>query len=239
MAVKIGLLTATWRRPQLTKLVLDYYAGLDFSVRLAAVSDTSERYAGWITVYSENNPVSNKWQAGLENVRQFDFDALMIVGSDDVITPAYLDACRYLIERGADYIYLPGAYFYDGQRMFWGQAERLGMGRCLSRKLLRRLGWRLWDDGLDSGLDGSMTRRIDRMKGVGTIQIEDPIKHGYVGMDIKTGENIWSFDQVRSAVIARDVDANQVLDTHFPQIKDKLHATLKQYAGADRPAVNA
>lgn len=241
MGVKIGLLTATWRRPTLTKIVLDHYASMDYSVRLAMVSDMSERYAKWIVAYSENKPVSNKWQLGLRQVRQFEFDALMIVGSDDVVTPEYLEACRYMIAHGADYIYLPGAYFYDAYagRMFWGQAERLGMGRVISRGLLNRLQWRLWDDGLNSGLDGSMTRRIERLRGVGVVQVRDPLRYGYVGMDIKTGQNIWSFEQVRSAVIARDVDADKVLETHFPKLKVKLNGPFGRHAGANQRAVNA
>ena len=130
----------------------------------------------WFYTYAPNDPLSEKWQKGLVTIKQVNPDAVMIVGSDDLVTPKYIEACKYLISKGADLVYLPGCYFYctKTKRMFWGWAERLGLGRCVSRSLLNRLDWKLWPDGLNSGLDGAMWDRINELKDVRIAKIDPP-----------------------------------------------------------------
>lgn len=244
MDVKVALLTCTWRRPALTNIVMDYYSRLSFSHRRAVTSRLGESYKGWTLSYHENQPLSDKWQHGLKSLKQDDFDALMIVGSDDLITPAYLDACKYLIGAGADYVYLPGCYFYDTStdRMIWAQAPRLGMGRCISRSLIERLDWQLWEPGLERGLDGSMATRIEATGTHKVIKIQDPLRYGYVGLDVKTSENIWSFDDVFGSLISYEVPAVDVFNEYFPSVKDEIislgNGALRQDAQTDRRAAN-
>ena len=230
MSAKLGLLTAIWGRPRLTELVLEYYyRRVEYGCVVNSPEDESSiglPYRGfWDSVSFSNSPLSDKWIRGVNWISlNQPVDAVIIVGSDDLITPKYIEACRYLIENGADYIYLPGSYFYDTQtgRMIWGYAERLGMGRCISRRLLDRLDWKPWPEGLEYGLDGAMWERVKELDDVNIVCLKDALKHGYVGMDIKTGENMWSFDHIREMVISADVEAESILRKYFPSVADEL-----------------
>ena len=175
-------------------------------------------------VDAPNEPLSDKWLSLMPYVFDSDMDAVIIVGSDDLVTADYIEACAYMVERGADFIYMDGAYFYDAVsgRMIWGNAERLGLGRCLSRRLLERLEWTPWPEGLGYGLDGSMSERVKALRDVGVVHLKECRKHGLVGMDIKTDLNMWSFDHIRNQVISYDADAPAVLNAYFPSVADTL-----------------
>ena len=226
--MKIGLLTAIWGRPRLTELVLRYYEQFDICRQLVgSVEDHLENHdfsiAKWENVFYPNSPLSDKWQCGLNAVNR-DVDAVIIVGSDDLITPGYIEACKYLLKRGAEYIYMDGAYFYNAEtgKMIWGNAERLGLGRCISRSLLDRMNWKLWPDGLENGLDGAMWERVQQTTEPKIVQLKDCKKEGLVGMDIKTGSNLWSFDHIKENLIHHEVDAGKVLRKYFPGVADEL-----------------
>lgn len=232
--MKIGILTAIWGRPRLTELVLGYYESMPINMRVLVDSpDNCALIASslpkWNMTSAPNEPLSDKWLHGLQWMREWQdrweyMDAVIIVGSDDLITPSYIDACRYLIAEGADYVYLPGCYFYDAptKRMIWGQAERLGLGRCISRRLLDRMDWQPWPEGLTHGLDGAMWERVQAIGDVRHVRLDSAMKEGYIGMDIKTGENIWSFDHIRENIICYDVEPEPVLRKHFPGVADEL-----------------
>lgn len=227
--MRIGLLTAIWGRPRVTELVLDYYDTIKGDLCIAIVSDEDpdplEEYetTNFEVFAYPNKPLSNKWNYGMSMMKDWKPDAVIIVGSDDLITPKYIEACRYFLKHGAEYICLEGAYFFDAikQRMCYGKARRLGLGRCLSRSLLERVDWNPWPNGLNSGLDGAMDEVLaphyPRI-----VRIEDPVELGLVGLDIKTGENIWGYDSIRDNLVVQDVDPEPVLREHFPTVADHL-----------------
>lgn len=228
--MKIGLLTAIWGRPRLTELVLRYYEGMPIDIRTAIYSDEDPiefrcNDKDFQFCEYDNSPLSNKWNAGINNFQwEDDLSAVIIVGSDDLITPEYIESCKYLLSQGAEYIYMDGAYFYDAQsgRMIWGYAERLGLGRCISRSLLDRMNWRLWPEGLERGLDGAMWDLVQQADEPRIVQLKDCRREGMAGMDIKTGDNLWSFDHIRENLIHHDVDAAKVLNKYFPGVADEL-----------------
>lgn len=229
--MQIGLLTAIWGRPRLTELVLRYYPGLmEFGDILYCIDSPECRtksvdHTDWFFGEHANSPLSDKWQHGITRLNDggADVDAVIVVGSDDLVTPGYIEACKYLIERGADVVQMDGAYFYDAvnKKMIWAYASRMGLGRCISRRLLDKMDWKLWPDGRDSGLDGAMWEMISRHNPK-VARLKDCAKKGLVGLDIKTGENIWSFDHIKNNTISHEVSAEKVLREHFPSVADEL-----------------
>lgn len=226
--MKLAILTAVHGRRKLTEEFLKYYQYMDVEVLCASYTDKED---GWlledykaVRVPAKNNPLSNKWQSGLTALSVMDVDAVMILGSDDFVNPGYIDSCKYLLQGGAEYVSLPGCYFFDTQtkRMIWGAAERLGLGRCISRGLLERLDWTLWPGGLNQGLDGAMWERVSNLGNVRHVRLDEARKHRFIGMDVKTGENMWSFDHIRDNILSFDVEPVHVLDEHFPTLSNTL-----------------
>ncbi|MDB4726341.1 hypothetical protein OAF54_02800 [bacterium] len=241
---KIAMLTAVWGRPELTRMMLEYYEEMpiDELYGVFGFDDPdecnydSDRWDWW---GRENSPLSNKWQSGIDYIRALqsydghksDIDAVMIMGSDDFVSPQYIEACKGLIASGVDYIYMDGAYFYDtvSGRMMWAHAEKLGLGRCISARLLDRMDWQLWPAGMENGLDGAMDDKIRAMTGAHAVCLKDARKRGLYGMDVKTDQNLWSYDHIRNNLLFSDINAEKVLPKLFPTISDKL-LTFKREA---------
>ena len=236
--MNIGLLTAIWGRPRLTDLVLRYYERLDLKKVLVYSEEdpcVHDLVTGdWGYIGYPNNNLSGKWNHGMMHIRSFhefqnnSLAGVMIVGSDDLVTPQYVDAVKYLLARGVDYISLPTLYFYnlDTGRMHYCLAERLGLGRVLSRRLLDMLDWEPWPNDLNSGLDGAMWDRISKLKDVKAVKlsIKTCTKLGIAALDIKGGgNNIWSYQDSVSNLIGSEIKKPaEVLNKHFPNVAQTL-----------------
>ena len=237
--MNLGLLTAIWGRPRLTEMVLGYYEELPLDKMSFVYSpedpegivrdwDYYAHSSRWLFNASSNSNLSGKWNKGLDNPRDGGWNAVMIVGSDDLVTPRYIEAVKYLLEKGADYIYLPALYIYNLQdgRMHYCLAERLGLGRVLSRRLLDRLDWKPWPDGINRGLDGEMWKKINALKDVNIVRLGVDACHrlGIAAMDIKgSGNNLWGYDETVMSLLGSEVkDPSKVLYKHFPSVANEL-----------------
>lgn len=121
-----------------------------------------------------NLPVSDKWSYGIQKLKNIDFDYVFIIGSDNTIEDSVLEKYSNYIENGVDIIGMTDMYVYSlekDQLFYWGgypkkhkrYGETIGLGRCFSKKLIDSMNYDLWDSGLNRGLDGNMTRKIDSM----------------------------------------------------------------------------
>ena len=245
--MNLGLLTAIWGRPRLTELVLEYYKfmrNIDCTIAVCDPSEidlyrNSQKQPWWGFIDYPNEPLSNKWNGGMSCMDLDDpLDGVMIVGSDDLVTPQYIETVKYLLDKGADYIFLPSLYFYNLQdgRMHWCMAERLGLGRVLSRRLLDMLDWRPWPDGLNRGLDGAMWEKIKELKEVKIVKLDIKAckELGIAAMDIKGAQNnIWDYETATGSLIGKPIrNPETVLREHFPSVADELLNWNKEYAGS-------
>ncbi|ULB45240.1 tetratricopeptide repeat protein [Limnospira fusiformis KN01] len=149
-----------------------------------------------------NQPLSNKFNFGCKMLREIDFDYVIILGSDDIIDNNVFMIYDENMAQNFDIIGMLDVYLFDLKNLkayYWGGypkesprfGESIGMGRCLSKKIVENLNYQLWEDGLNKSLDYSMMKRIKslpqdinissnffRIKGVG------------VACDIKSKNNI-------------------------------------------------
>lgn len=209
--VGLIVLTACWKRPELTALVTSYYADLQIPGLalhpVAAVSE-GESFSGWDTIHAPNSPLGAKWNAALAYAEELDGErgwnsvGVVIVGSDDILNLALFTWLAKYYDT-ADFIELADCYFYDlvTSRVLWLYRGRIGAGRFISRDLLDKCAWKLWNPDAERGLDH------------GTNQILGKCEHalyrgGAAALDIKTADcNIWSFDHLRDNVRSEDSDA--------------------------------
>jgi len=183
---KIVILTCVWKRPELTKVVLSYYEHLKrelagkINLELLAVGSERDisrnlcQELGFDYLEYPNEPLSGKWEYGLNRCSDYDPDAVIIVGSDDIISQNLIEFYAGQIQEGLVFCGLKDGYFLDmmNQKLYWWVGygdkvdykrvgETIGMGRCLSRTLLDKLGFSIWK-GLDinRSLDRAMTARL-------------------------------------------------------------------------------
>ena len=180
------MLTCVWKRPKLTKIILSYYSKLKEEVKntvnleFVAVGSEGNKSrkicedAGFHYFEHENQPMSGKWQHGLEMTKKYNPDAVIIMGSDDIITKEIINFYIEKINLGYLLVGIKDFYIYestikklahwrgygklnDAHRM----DETIGLGRCLARPLLDKIKFDVWGGlELKRNLDGAMTNRL-------------------------------------------------------------------------------
>lgn len=125
--------------------------------------------------------LGEKWQTGVEIARQYDPDAIMIVGSGNWFTNGWcstlcplLGSAEHPLLDGYDVVGSEEMYVYhirqrDRILLHWGGyyytsriGDMLGAGRMISRIILDKVDWQIYDTSLNSGLDKSMTKILRR-----------------------------------------------------------------------------
>jgi len=206
--MKIGILTAMWRRPEIFRIFAEGVNRLreEFDIVPVAVGSEKEKSMKLCREYEflylerPNKPLSKKFNEGLEVFRTYPVDYVVVLGSDDLISNSFLRAYMPHMERGEDLIGVLDIYFYEigkGRLSYWSgygdkkenkhrQGEPLGMGRAINIDLIKRMKYRLWPENIDRSLDWHMWQRLRRIKPV-TMRMKD---EDIFGVDVKSRVNI-------------------------------------------------
>lgn len=250
----IALMMPVFRRPRLTRVVANYYRP-QCTMDLLAITSFDDDVPYWPYVDYPNEPLGAKLNAGLNMLRKK--DAVLLVGSDDLLTSAYLTHVQDRIAAGYDVVRLQACYYLDLTRerpvLFKSPRALPGAGVALSRRVLDAYGWKMWNDSLNSSLDGSMFRRLAQW----AIHHPDKpplktckVRHADADMlclDVKTHEgNLWriegepgnralTFVQPTTGrrIVHRSVEwfePSAFLNRHFPGAKDQLLQLRPQMA---------
>lgn len=203
--------------------MLRYYSEMDLE-RVAVYSpEDAEKVIdvpGWTYASHKNQPYTDKFNRGFQVLRG-KVDGVIVVGSDDFLTKEYIEHVRELIKSGVDYAQPGALWFYDARsrRCIYGSVTRIGAGRMLSKRLLDHLGWYPYKAGLTSRLDHSMEDRVHPLVVPKRITMEE----GRVLVDVKTDNNIWSFNNMKH-LGQREDDPETFWREHFPTIADDIFA---------------
>ena len=250
--MRIAIVTALHKRYRLTEMFLAYYAKLWPGPLYCVIDDDDlkmwrlvRQYPQWCHVEHQNMPLADKWLRCMQlaRVERDNFDAVMILGSDDFIDKEYqqhIETSLWVTNRGyvERFDDAEGAlpelqiqpryiHYYDAPtaRLISRKHKRPGAGRVLSNAMLERLEWRPWTHG-DRNIDGSMDKRLAQVYGgnVPTAYIEEPI--GSI-LDVKTDLNMWDFEHLRTNNVTEkspveDIEAEPFLRERFPIIANEL-----------------
>ena len=124
----------------------------------------------FIFVKFKNKPISKKWNRCINEVKKYKCDAVMILGSDDIITDNYLYACKLYIHHNYDYITntvwttlnLEDNTISEFRYIRRAFTDGLGSGRVISKRLLNILNYNLYNFNLDKGLDGNSYKLFEK-----------------------------------------------------------------------------
>lgn len=241
--MRIVVLTALWRRHDLARLVMRRYMriarelnGIATIEGFAVGSEGSESQklaedSGFLYHEAPNQPLGAKWNQGLAAARRrLKPDALVVAGSDDWMTAPVFEHFVKALADGKHFIGFQDICFLYWKKMttlyFGGYThparigEPLGLGRCLSAPLLKKVGWRPWWNSRNRGLDLSMTKTIraattpaERKKMTDVRKMADV---GGMLLDIKTPIGICSVQSYLGSPNAKWTNTDEVL-AHFPQ----------------------
>lgn len=174
--MKLALITAIWKRHDLEKITINRLIEQSkkhgFEVIIAgSEGDVSQNLAkGCHYVEIDNFPVSNKHNALLTKAKELDVDGVILIGSDCLLSNGFWTYAKKLKKDETKVVGLTDAYFYDTiskQMGHWkgykNGTQSVGSGRFFSKAILDKVDWKLWDDGLDKGLDTNCTHRLNTL----------------------------------------------------------------------------
>ena len=209
--MKFAIVTPIWRRPELTKAFLNYYAEMETEheiLRFVVYSrddpdfgNCDTGHEGWapertiLTTYP-NKPRGDKLNRAFD-MAEGHADAVVLIPSDDFFLPSYFD---YLAEKMEDYeaVRMNSFYFLDATsgKMIYSDAVNIGAGYCFRRDLLDRMDWKVIRGDQDSRIDTFMFQRVRQYLSAPSAEyIEKNIKDQDVGgVDVKTADNVNSFE---------------------------------------------
>lgn len=231
----IGILTALWKRHDLEALVMEYYRqlhidGLNFvCVAVGSEGDVSRFNAessGFHYVEAPNDPLSDKWNAGMRRLKD-KVDAVIVVGSDDLLSEKAIRTLVAEWENGNDMVGLEDLWYYEGGRLFESIRSHPGAGVILGASVLMRVDWEPWPAGVARRLDGHMTNRLHtdgypcKCK-----YIRDNLEHGLILLDIKSGVNMWTVEEMSQMTQRVHEIPAERLDEAFPGLRDLLTQTM-------------
>jgi len=223
----VAFVTNVWKRPELTRRVLNVYQRYQgelkdrLDLRLVAVGSEGRKSQELCMRYGfdycefDNEPLTAKRNAGLAAARKHDPDAVVMAGSDDILSPNYFQTVYALVQEQPavglrDFYYVHAhkrqlAYWpgYKGRRQF----EPIGAGRSYHRSLLEAMQWQLWpaDSDANRSMDGIAYRNL-RKHGFG-FKAYAMRELGVWAMDIKSGPNMNPWTPERYETIWRGEEA--------------------------------
>lgn len=95
-----------------------------------------------------NKPLGAKWQYGVQQSRTLHADPLIILGSDDILGPKYIEKCNKLVAKGHDFIGLRKWFIHHDNKVYHCEYlanQPLGGGRVYSGRLLYQFDWKLFE----------------------------------------------------------------------------------------------
>jgi hypothetical protein len=140
-------------------------------------------------ITQQNRPCTEKFNRAMQYMRDISQDAVMTLGSDDIISTGFYIKTLQELENGADYIGTRVFYLYSAQGIDRGKMVKLdtpqtkGIGRTVTKDILDQCNWRLWDTERNWGMDAIATKNIVKYAKKKAI-IEDII------CDVKTKDNL-------------------------------------------------
>jgi len=234
----LAIITAAWKRPALTRLVFAHYRrAFPEALLVAAVSeDTAQEdaaAAGWVPVRVPNSPLGGKWNAASLRAIKEQPGALMIVGSDDLVSKEYVTEGLQAIQAGVDVYSSPRLDFYDAkadQLYEWlgykQDPRHIDTARILSPKAYAYGGGKLFEAKADRGIAGRVQRHMRASKKYQ----HQAASAGYV-VDVKGSTNIWGMaDMIRSSKL-RKVPHEEARE-RLRQIGDSTYKGLREWRSA-------
>lgn len=196
MDKRILILLPIWGREKITKICFDNLKELQKTFNIEVLCVVSEQWAkieafkyGFKWVEAPNECLGTKMNIGVERAKEFNFDYLMNLGSDDIITKDLFKSYEDLLNREVPMFGPTKLTFVDSiekECATFDYGIMIGAGRCIRKDVLIRYTKNGMYDKIQAGLDmNSMSKFKCAM-----VEVDNPVNSIY---DIKSRTNIWAY----------------------------------------------
>tara|TARA_B100001248_G_C27395864_1_gene465501 strand:- start:2835 stop:3701 length:867 start_codon:yes stop_codon:yes gene_type:complete len=167
-------LIGIWERLELVKINIDLLKKqtMPCKILLIVSSQKDKQFAiqnkvDWI--YTDNKPLGRKWQIGLDECKKYNPNAVLINGSDDLLSTNWVKTCyHYIHNKQFDIVGKSNWYLLDliekkpYKLMYKNANILLGAGRMISRNILDQINWNLFPLNLNRGLDNHCNKIFNK-----------------------------------------------------------------------------
>ena len=145
VSIKVLCLTALWKRPEITEICFRGINRLRESMDITALAVHSGGFEEMcrkydvIAVEHPNLPLGEKWNFGLKEALQYDWDYLLTLGSDDLLSGEIMDVYPW----GEEAFGLNRCGVLNtltGETAIFDNSYVIGAGRVIRRDVIERMG---------------------------------------------------------------------------------------------------
>jgi hypothetical protein len=211
------------------------YQQRDVEMTVVCIGHTHEEWevtndnGGIFIMMPNDTPLGAKWQRGIDEAAYIDPDAVMIVGSGNWFTNGWCGNLFPLLEEfdvvGSEEMYIYHIRQKDRIMLHWGgyytsrRGDMLGAGRMISKRILDKVNWQIYDTSLNKGLDKSMTRIL---KKAGAEFYTAPPTERILKVSSYKWENINPFTALWNSPRCKKVEYPDEILKYFPEAKTLL-----------------
>ena len=156
----------------------------------------------------QNQPLSHKWNAGIMALQDIEFDAVILLGSDDYIDDKFVQFVSKNIDH-FDMIAFTDIYFEsDGVKYYWQgyensrEGEPIGAGKVYTKQFLKRIKYNLFNKSANRGLDGISWNRCKQANA--KMMITSIREHGLMLCDVKDGHGMNDISSIENLIICSE-----------------------------------
>jgi hypothetical protein len=193
---KILILLPIWGREKITKICFDNLKELQKEFNIEVLCVVSEYWAkieafkyGFKYVEAPNECLGTKMNIGVEKAKEFHFDYLMNLGSDDIITKELFKCYEEMFNNEVPFFGSTRLTFVDSKEKETATFDYEGMmgaGRCIRKDILLKYTRNGMYDNIQAGLDMNSASKFKCQM----VEVENDFNTIY---DIKSDTNIWAF----------------------------------------------
>jgi len=151
-----------------------------------------------------NQPLSDKWNHGVEYLRNIDFDHVILMGSDDYFDLNFLEFVKAEAPK-YDLLAFKDIYFEErGKYYYWGgykgvrYGEPAGAGKVYSKRFLESINYNLFPISKTKGLD-SLSWQVAK-RNTKFIKVTSLKDNGLFLCDIKDGQGLTPLHKVKDII---------------------------------------
>jgi len=152
-------------------------------------------------VETSNDPHGRKMNVGMDAVINKDWDFLMQLGSDNLISNRGMETNVKYMEKyeffGHTNLIMVDSKTKEVKLKDYGNV--FGAGRCIAKSIIKKC-MPLWDDDRKRGMDVNSEHKIEQTAG----KVAIPIKDEEI-IDVKSDENIWAYDRLEGIKRKKDI----------------------------------